>query len=89
MRVLENREEEKVKSFKLGVGLFLLFLLVIFTIQNAEALEVKFLFWTLTMRRALLLFLVLAIGVLLGWALHSHAMHRSSAEGDPDRSPPR
>ena len=73
-----------MRSFKLGAGLFLLLLLVIFTIQNAEALEVNFLFWTLTMRRALLLFIVLVVGVLLGWALHSHSMHRSSAVRDRD-----
>ena len=46
-------------------------LAVIFIIQNVTVIDIRFLFWTLSMSRALLMFFVLAIGVVIGWSLHS------------------
>ena len=60
-----------MRELKLVLGVLLLGLVVVFAIQNAEELQVNFLFWTLTMRRALVLFSVLVVGIILGWALHS------------------
>ena len=70
-----------MKDLKLLGALLLLGLLVTFSIQNAELLRVNFLFWSFEMRRALLLFVVLAVGLLLGWALHSF---RSASTKEPD-----
>lgn len=42
-------------------------LIVVFAVQNYEVVELRFLFWTLAMSRALMLFLVFAIGIVLGW----------------------
>lgn len=53
---------------KLNFGLALLFLIVIFTLQNAEVVTIKFFFWEASISRAIMIFLVFAIGVLLGWA---------------------
>ena len=40
-------------------------------VQNAAVTEFQFLFWSLTMSRALLFSMFLAIGVVLGWVLHA------------------
>jgi uncharacterized integral membrane protein len=45
---------------------------VLFTVQNYEVVELKFLFWTLAMSRALMLFLILAVGITIGWLLRGH-----------------
>jgi hypothetical protein len=34
--------------------------------------EVKFLLWSVEMSRALLMFLLLAVGIVIGWFLHGH-----------------
>ncbi|WP_394700204.1 LapA family protein [uncultured Desulfosarcina sp.] len=38
--------------------------------SNVMPVELPFLFWTLSMSRALLMFLILSVGVILGWLLH-------------------
>jgi len=41
----------------------------IFVFQNMQTVEVKFLLWTLTISRALILFITLAIGLIGGYIL--------------------
>lgn len=48
----------------------LIALSVMFVLQNTQVVEIRFLFWTLTMSRVLLILLVLGIGVLVGWLMH-------------------
>lgn len=60
----------------LFVILLLAALAAIFLVQNAESVEVHFLFWTLSLSQALLVFFVLAIGMVLGWSLHAYAAYR-------------
>ncbi|MFH1094548.1 MAG: LapA family protein [Candidatus Omnitrophota bacterium] len=45
-----------------------LFLLVIFVAQNYEKVEIKFLFWAFTTSRAIILFLTLITGMVIGWS---------------------
>ena len=59
-------------NYKLILILILAGLLVAFVVQNVSVTEVRFLFWTLAISRALLLFLVLSIGIIVGWLLHSY-----------------
>lgn len=59
-----------MKNPKVILSLVLLGLLIVFVIQNAEVLNVNFLFWSFAMSRALTLFFVLAIGIVIGWVLH-------------------
>jgi len=56
----------KMKA-KLIVGLVLVALVMIFTLQNTEVVTIQFLFGQVTMSRALILFIVLIIGMFLGW----------------------
>lgn len=47
----------------------LLLLLAVFTLQNLASVEVTFMFWSLSVPRALLVVVVLLIGALMGWLL--------------------
>jgi putative membrane protein len=62
---------------KLTLILVLVGLLVMFTLQNTQVVEVRLLFWTLSMSRVLLIFLLLAVGILLGWMAHSMSQHKN------------
>ena len=66
-------------NYKLIIGLILMGLLVVFIIQNAAVVEIRLIFWTITMSRVLLMFIVLAIGILVGWLLNSYTVHRKRA----------
>lgn len=65
-------------TFRLVLGLVLAGLVVLFTLQNANVIELRFLFWTWSMPRAVMIFGVLAVGVLLGWLLSSWVRRRRS-----------
>ncbi|MDB2414224.1 LapA family protein [Rickettsiales bacterium] len=56
-------------KFKIITGITLLLLVVIFTLQNAMVVDVRFFLWTLSISRALLIFIVLSIGILMGWLI--------------------
>lgn len=62
---------------RLMFALFLSGLAVLFIIQNVAVVEIQFLLWSLQMPRSLMMFLLLAIGIIIGWFLHSHFKHRS------------
>ena len=62
-------------NVKMYITLTLLLLLVFFTVQNAAVVTVNFLFWKLDISRALLIFFVLIIGIIVGWISHSHMQH--------------
>jgi putative membrane protein len=47
----------------------LIALVLIFVVQNTQVVEFRFLVWTLSMSRALMLFGTLAIGFIAGWLL--------------------
>ena len=62
---------------KAYIGLALLILVVIFIVQNAIAVDIQFLFWKLSMSRSLMIFFVLAIGIVIGWIIAGH-FHKKS-----------
>ena len=51
------------------IFIFLIGVVVIFVLQNTQVVEVRFLFWTVSMSRALMLFGTLAIGLVGGWLM--------------------
>jgi len=53
---------------------------ILFIIQNVDIVSVHFFSWTLSMSGALLFLLFLALGVVLGWLLHSYSIHRKKAQ---------
>jgi putative membrane protein len=56
-------------SVRAILSLVLLVLVGVFTLQNTEVVTVRFLLWQVSLSRALLIFIVLAIGVMVGWVL--------------------
>ena len=58
-------------SYKLIFSIILACLVLLFIIQNAAVAEIHFLLWTFSMSLGLMIFLVLAIGVIIGWLLRS------------------
>lgn len=54
---------------KLITGLTAILLIVIFAVQNYEVVQVNFLFWSFSMSRAVMIFILLAIGFLAGFIL--------------------
>lgn len=60
-----------MKNVKVFFGLILIGLVVIFSIQNADVVSVHFLIWNFTISLALLVFIVLAFGLLSGWLMQS------------------
>ena len=59
-------------SFKLIFSIVMAGMTILFIMQNVPSVEVTFLFWTLSMSRALLMSLILSIGIILGWLLNSY-----------------
>lgn len=57
---------------KLSLAMALLLTVVIFTLQNTEMISIRFLFWQFSLSRALMLFLVLGVGILLGFLLGTY-----------------
>jgi uncharacterized integral membrane protein len=52
--------------------LVLIALIVVFIVQNFSVIKITFLFWSIEMSRALLVFFLIAIGIAIGWLLHAH-----------------
>ena len=69
----------KVGKVRLILSLVLLALVLIFAVQNVTRVEVQFLFWSLSLPRALLIFVVLSIGIIVGWFMRG--MIRRSRPG--------
>ena len=54
-------------DWKLALILTLLLLLVIFTAQNYEVVEIQFLFFSFRTSRAIIIFCSVLIGIAIGW----------------------
>ena len=54
-------------SWKWIVVLVLMLFLVIFTVQNYEVVKIQFLFWAFQTSRAIVIFVTLFLGVIIGW----------------------
>ena len=59
-------------NVKLISILVLVGLVVLFILQNVAVVEIQFLIWSIQMPRSVLMFVLLVIGVIIGWFLHSH-----------------
>jgi putative membrane protein len=79
------KQGEKNMNFKLILTIAMAGMAVLFIIQNVTVVDMKFLFWTLSMSRALLMSLILSVGIILGWLLHSY-FKRSKTMGMQNKS---
>ena len=64
-------------NIKVILIIILASLAVLFITQNVAVVEVSFLFWSISMSRALLIFFLLILGFSLGWFLHSYISYRT------------
>lgn len=62
--------------YKLIAVLVLAGLALLFIVQNVAGMEIQFLFWSIQMPRSLMIFLVLGVGILIGWFLNSFLAYR-------------
>ena len=69
-------------NLKLILGLVITGLIVLFVTQNVAVVEIRFMFWQVTMSRSLLIFFLLAIGIMVGWLMHGIFAHRANKDGD-------
>lgn len=58
------------------IGILLVILVVVFAAQNLAIVEIRFLAWEFQMRRALLFFTLLLIGIAVGWLWRSGVKRR-------------
>lgn len=63
-------------QFKFYALLALVLLIVLFTVQNAAVVTINFLFWEFSVSRALMIFFVLIIGIIIGWLGANWVQHR-------------
>ncbi len=63
-------------NYKLIGLLALMALVVLFVVQNTGVVQIRFLVWTLSMSRVLVILFVLVIGVVIGWLWHGRANRR-------------
>ena len=63
-------------NFKITLVVILVCLALIFVAQNIQVVTVSFLFWEVSMSRAILLVFSLLIGFIIGWFLHSYLSYR-------------
>lgn len=65
-------------NLKLLLMLMLSSVAVVFVAQNVAVVEIRFLFWRVSMSSALLIFFTLMTGFVLGWFMHGYLLHRKA-----------
>jgi putative membrane protein len=61
----------KKLNYKKIISFVLAALTILFILQNIAVINISFLFWTFFISRSVLIFLVLLIGIVIGWLLRS------------------
>jgi len=84
---LRIKDKVEIMNARLILLLCISGLAVLFVTQNVSVVEVTFFFWTVSMSRALLIFFTLAIGLVIGWFLHSYMTYRREKKEFSDESP--
>lgn len=64
---------------KLILTLALIGLVVLFVVQNTAVVDIRFLFWKAAMSRALLIFFVLAVGIIIGWLWRGYTLYKEKS----------
>jgi uncharacterized integral membrane protein len=64
-------------NLKLSIMLSLIALGAVFIVQNVDVVEIRFLFWTVSMSRALMFVFLIIIGLIVGWLLRRHMSRKN------------
>ena len=70
------------------ISIVLIGIVLVFAIQNVADVEVQFLIWSFALPRAILIVVVFALGMLIGWILHSVRARKRPQAAPSDRSGP-
>jgi len=72
------------------VFIVLAILIVIFTIQNSQVVDIQFFLWKASISRALMLLSTLFIGIILGWLLTwtGYSRRRRKEKGEQEEKKP-
>jgi putative membrane protein len=68
---------------KFILGIIIGILVIIFMVQNAQVVEIKFLAWTITISRALMVLIVFVFGIFIGWVVRSIGYRKKRREEQP------
>jgi uncharacterized integral membrane protein len=71
-------------NLKLLSTILLITLAGLFMLQNASVTELHFLFWQVSMSRALMFGLLVLIGIAIGWLLRGHTAHKARRRSKQD-----
>lgn len=63
-------------GYKFVITVALLVMVMVFAVQNVAVVEIKLLFWHVALPRSLLIFMMLLIGIVIGW--FSRSLYRIS-----------
>ena len=66
-----HRRENKEEGMRFVLGAVFGVLVIIFMVQNTQIVEIQFLGWGVSISRALMVLIVFAIGIGLGWVIRS------------------
>lgn len=58
-------------AYKFLITILLFVMVMIFAAQNAAIVEIQLLFWEVAFPRSLLIFMMLLIGIVIGWFARS------------------
>jgi len=58
-------------AYKFSITVFLFLMVIIFAVQNAAMVEIQLLFWEVSFPRSLLIFMMILIGIVIGWFARS------------------
>ena len=70
------------------VSIVLIGLVLVFAVQNVADVEVQFLIWSFALPRAILIVVVFALGMLIGWVLHSLRRRKLGGAAPPEAARP-
>jgi uncharacterized integral membrane protein len=68
---------------KFILGIIIGALVIVFMIQNVQVVDIKFFTWSVTISRALMILIVFAVGILLGWVVRSIGYRKKKKSGEP------
>jgi len=66
-----NPEEKTEAAMRFLLGVIFGGLVIIFMIQNVDPVNIKFLLWSITIPRAIMVLVVFVVGIFLGWVVKS------------------
>ncbi len=72
-------------KFTFVLGVIIGILVVAFILQNTEIVEISFLFWTITISRALMVLLVFIIGIIVGAIIKDIGTRKKEKEKKPTK----